>query len=52
MNCDKIIHMRWDFDALNVQTWRVSALEEHQNWSEILLFCLNSRAQSKYQLWI
>ena len=45
---DKIMHARWDFDASSARTRRVSALDRHQNWSASALFCLNSRAQSKY----
>ena len=32
LNCDKIMHYQshWDFDALNSQTWRVSALDNYQ----------------------
>ena len=31
VNCDKIMHVRWDFDASNAWTQRVSALDKHQN---------------------
>ena len=48
VNLDKIMHARWDFDASSARTWRVNALDKHQNWSASALFCLNSRAQSKY----
>ena len=48
VNLDKIMHARWDFDASSARTRRVSALDMHQNWSASALFCLNSRAQSKY----
>ena len=48
VNLDKIMHARWDFDASSARTRRVSALDKHQNWSASALFCLNSRAQSKY----
>ena len=48
VNLDKIMHARWDFDASSARTRRVSALDKHQNWSASVLFCLNSRAQSKY----
>ena len=48
VNLDKIMHARWDFDASSARTRRVSALNKHQNWSASALFCLNSRAQSKY----
>ena len=48
VNLDKIMHVRWDFDVSNAQTRRVSALDKHQNWNASALFCLNSRAQSKY----
>ena len=48
VNLDKIMHARWDFDASSARTRRVSALDKHQNWSPSALFCLNSRAQSKY----
>ena len=48
VNLDKIMHARWDFDATSASTRRVSALDKHQNWSASALFCLNSRAQSKY----
>ena len=30
LNCDNIMHYHWDFDASNSQTWRVSALDNHQ----------------------
>ena len=42
------MHARWDFDASSARTRRVSALDKHQHWSASALFCLNSRAQSKY----
>ena len=48
VNLDKIMHACWDFDALSARTRRMSALDKHQNWSASALFCLNSRAQSKY----
>ena len=48
VNLDKIMHTCWDFDASSAWTQRVSALDKHQNWSASALFCLNSRAQSKY----
>ena len=48
VNLDKIMHARWNFDASSARTRRVSALDKHQNWSASALFCLNSRAQSKY----
>ena len=48
VNLDKIMHARWDFYASSARTRRVSALDKHQNWSASALFCLNSRAQSKY----
>ena len=48
VNLDKIMHARWDFDASSARTRKVSALDKHQNWSTSALFCLNSRAQSKY----
>ena len=48
VNLDKIMHARWDFDASSARTRRVSALDKHQNWSASALFCLNSRALSKY----
>ena len=48
VNLDKIMHARWDFDESSARTRRVSALDKHQNWSASALFCLNSRAQSKY----
>ena len=48
VNLDKIMHARWDFDAQSARTRRVSALDKYQNWSASSLFCLNSRAQSKY----
>ena len=50
VNLDKIMHARWDFDASSARTRRVSALDKHQNWSASALFCLNSRAQSKYAI--
>ena len=46
VNLDKIMHVRWDFDASSAR--RVSALDKHQNWSVSALVCLNSQAQSKY----
>ena len=48
VNYDKIMHMRWNFDASSAQTQRVNALDKHQNWRDSALFCHNSRAQSKY----
>ena len=48
VNLDRIMHARWDFDASSARTRRVSALDKHQNWSASAVFCLNSRAQSKY----
>ena len=48
VNLDKIMHARWDFYASSARTRRVSALDKHQNWRASALFCLNSRAQSKY----
>ena len=48
VNCDKIMHARWDFDVSNAQTLRVSALDKHQNWIKSALFCHNFRAQGKY----
>ena len=50
VNLDKIMHALWNFDASSKRTWRVSALNKHQNWSASALFCLNSRAQSKYTI--
>ena len=48
VNLDKIMHARWEFDASSARNRRVSTLDKHQNWSASALFCLNSRAQSKY----
>ena len=48
VNLYKIMHACWDFDASSARTRRVSALDKHQNWSASALFCINSRAQSKY----
>ena len=48
VNCDKIMHARWDFDVSNAWTQNVSALDKHQNWSKSALFCHNSWAQIKY----
>ena len=48
VNLDKIMYARWDFDASSARTQRLSALDKHQNWSASALFCLNSRAQSKF----
>ena len=48
VNLDKIMHVRWDFDASSAQTRRMNALDKHQKLSACVLFCLNSRAQSKY----
>ena len=42
------LHACWDFDAWNTRTWRVSALDKHQNWNTSALFCHDSRASSKY----
>ena len=50
VNLDKIMHASWEFDASSARTRRVSALDKHQNWSASAVFCLNSRAQSKYAL--
>ena len=44
VNCDKIMHARWDFDVTSARTQRMSALDNHQNWSTSALFCHNSRA--------
>ena len=44
VNCDKIMHAHWDFNASRAQTWKVSALDKHQNWSASALFCHNSQA--------
>ena len=44
VNCDKIMHARWDFDASSAQTRRVSALDKHQNWSTSASFGHNSQA--------
>ena len=33
MNCDKILHVHWHFDASSTRTRRVSALDKHQNWN-------------------
>ena len=44
VNCDKIMHTRWNFDASSARTWRVNALDKHQNWSASALYCHNSRA--------
>ena len=44
VNCDKVMHARWDFDTSSAQIRRVSALDKHQNWSASALFCYNSRA--------
>ena len=30
VNCDKIMHTRWDFDVSSARTQRVSALDKHQ----------------------
>ena len=48
VNLDKIMHAPWDFDVSSARTRMVSALDKHQNRSASALFCLNSRAQSKY----
>ena len=50
VNCNNIMHARWDFDSTNARTRRVrvSALVKNQNWSESALFRHNSRTQSKY----
>ena len=44
VNCDKIMHARWDFDASSARTRRVSVLDKYQNWSASELFCQNFRA--------
>ena len=41
-------HTCWDFDVSNAWTQRVSALDEHQNWSTSASFCYNFRVRSKY----
>ena len=33
VNLDKIMQARWNFDASSAQTWRLSTLDKHQNWS-------------------
>ena len=47
VNCDNIMHARWDLEAsnartrkvgANAQTRRVGALDKHLNWSERALF--------------
>ena len=48
VNLDKLMHRCWDFDASCARNWKVSALDKNQNWNASALFCLNSRAQSKY----
>ena len=48
VNCDQIMHMRWDFDASSAQNRRVSALDKHQNWSESALCCHISWEPSNY----
>ena len=50
VNCDKIMHVRWDFDVSNARTQRVCALDKHENWSESALFCYNSWTKSKYAI--
>ena len=37
-------YTRWNFDASSARTWRVNALDKHQNWSASALYCHNSRA--------
>ena len=44
VNCDKIMHARWDFDVSSARTRKVSALDKHQNSSESALFCHDSQA--------
>ena len=48
VNCDKLMHAHWNFDASNAWNRRVSALDKHQNWSKSASFCHNFRAQSNY----
>ena len=43
VNCDKIMHVRWDFDASCARTQRVSTLDKHQNWSERFRSCQHLR---------
>ena len=38
VSCDKIMQLRWNFDASNARNQKVSALDKHQNWSESALF--------------
>ena len=38
VNYDKIMQECWDFDVSSAQTWRLSALDKHQNWSEGAFF--------------
>ena len=38
VQCDKIMHACLDFDVSNARTWRVSALDKHQNWSAMHYF--------------
>ena len=38
VNCDKIMHMRWDFDVSNAQAQRVKELNKHQIWMQVNTF--------------
>ena len=38
VNCDKIMHARWDFDESIARTRRVSAFDKHENWRERAFF--------------
>ena len=38
VNCDKIMHGRWDFDASSARTRRVSVLDKHQIEAQVHYF--------------
>ena len=48
VNYDIMKYANWDFNALNSQICRISALNKHQNRNISAFFCFNSQAQSKY----
>ena len=48
VNCDKIMQSCWYFDMSNSWTWRVSALDKHQNWNQRALFFHNSLSIKKF----
>ena len=40
VNCDKIMHTRWDFDGQMHKPERLSTLDKHQNWNESMNVCV------------